>query len=175
MARPLWEVADVIRMAGSKLWERLGETLNWGQLKLLCAIVNCRTAALGGHRDRCNRPQSSLRIDAFFLRLSSGAPADHLKYLSEFRRAFPDLVGTVDQFTFADGIGAAVTTWSGTHSGELAGIAATGNKPILPTGRKLSWLVNYVFRIEGGKIIELWEAWDEANTYLKLTTSPQGK
>lgn len=30
MARPLWEVADVIRMAGSKLWERLGETLSCG-------------------------------------------------------------------------------------------------------------------------------------------------
>jgi hypothetical protein len=64
-----------------------------------------------------------------------GAPADHFKYLSEFRRAFPDLLGTVDQFTFADGIGAAATTWSGTHSGELAGIPATGNKPIPPTGR----------------------------------------
>ncbi len=53
MARPLWEVADVVRMAGSKLWERLVETLSWGQLKALCAIVSCRTAALGGHRDRC--------------------------------------------------------------------------------------------------------------------------
>ena len=53
MARPLWEVADVIRMAGSKLWERFGETLSWGQLKVLHAIVSCRTAALGGHRDRC--------------------------------------------------------------------------------------------------------------------------
>jgi predicted ester cyclase len=104
-----------------------------------------------------------------------GAPADHLKYLGEFRRAFPDLVGTVDQFTFAEGIGAAVTTWSGTHSGQLAGIPATGNKPIPPTGRKLSWAVNYLFRMEGGKIVELWEAWDEANTYLKLATSPQGK
>jgi len=53
MARPLWEVADVIRMAGSKLLERLAETLSWGQLKVLHAIVSCRTAALGGHRDRC--------------------------------------------------------------------------------------------------------------------------
>jgi len=53
MARPLWEVADVIRMAGSKLWERLEETLSWGQLKVLHAIVSCRTAAFGGHRDRC--------------------------------------------------------------------------------------------------------------------------
>ena len=62
-----------------------------------------------------------------------------------------------------------------TNSGELAGIPATGHKPIPPTGRKLSWLVNYVSRIESGKIVELWEAWDEANTYLKLTTLPRGK
>jgi hypothetical protein len=36
-----------------KLWERFGETLSWGQLKVLHAIVSCRTAALGGHRDQC--------------------------------------------------------------------------------------------------------------------------
>ena len=53
MARPLCEVADVIRMVGSKLWNDLGKPLTWGQVKVLQAIVSCRTAALGGHRDRC--------------------------------------------------------------------------------------------------------------------------
>src|SRR5580704_12483806 len=28
-------------------------SLTWGQLKVLRAIERCRTAALGGHRDRC--------------------------------------------------------------------------------------------------------------------------
>jgi hypothetical protein len=53
MARPLWEVADVIRMASSNFWDGLGKTLTWAQVKVLYAIVRCRTAALGGHRDRC--------------------------------------------------------------------------------------------------------------------------
>ncbi len=53
MARPLWEVADVIRMAGSKFWNGVGQSLSWAQVKVLNAIVRCRTAALGGHRDRC--------------------------------------------------------------------------------------------------------------------------
>ena len=53
MARPLWEVADVIRMAGNKFWHGVGTSLPWAQIKVLCAIARCRTAALGGHRDRC--------------------------------------------------------------------------------------------------------------------------
>jgi len=53
MARPLYEVADVIRMAGSKFWNDVGKSLSWPQVKVLNAIVRCRTAALGGHRDRC--------------------------------------------------------------------------------------------------------------------------
>lgn len=53
MARPLWEVADVIRIAGSKFWDGFGKTWSWAHLNVLRAIVRCRTAALGGHRDRC--------------------------------------------------------------------------------------------------------------------------
>ena len=55
MTRPPWEVADVIRRAGRRFIERYGESLSWAQLKVLRAIERCRTAALGGHRDRCVR------------------------------------------------------------------------------------------------------------------------
>jgi predicted Zn-ribbon and HTH transcriptional regulator len=48
-------VADVIRRAGSKFLERYRQSLTWAQVKVLNAIVRCRTAALGGHRDRCRR------------------------------------------------------------------------------------------------------------------------
>jgi len=54
VARPLWEVADVIRMAGKNLRKRLEESLSRTQVKVLRAIVQCRTAALGGHQDRCS-------------------------------------------------------------------------------------------------------------------------
>ena len=55
MTRPPWEVADVIRRAGSKFLERYRQSLTWAQVKVLTAIVRCRTAALGGHRDQCLR------------------------------------------------------------------------------------------------------------------------
>ncbi len=55
MTRPLWEVADVIRRAGSRFIERYRESLTWAQVKVLTAIARCRTAALGGHRDQCVR------------------------------------------------------------------------------------------------------------------------
>jgi Putative transposase/Transposase zinc-binding domain len=55
VTRPPWEVADVIRRTGGKFLERYRPSLTWAQLKVLRAIVRCRTAALGGHRDQCLR------------------------------------------------------------------------------------------------------------------------
>src|SRR5579872_4765374 len=55
MTRPPWEVADVIRRAGSRFIERYRESLSEAQIKVLAAIALCRTAALGGHRDHCVR------------------------------------------------------------------------------------------------------------------------
>jgi len=48
---PPWEVADVIRMVGT----RFLDSLTRAQQKVLNAIVRCRTAALGAHRDQCVR------------------------------------------------------------------------------------------------------------------------
>ena len=53
MKRPPWEVADVIRKAGTRFVERNRASLTWAQVKVLNAIARCRTAALGGHRDQC--------------------------------------------------------------------------------------------------------------------------
>lgn len=55
MKRPLWEVADIIRRADSRAGSRHRDSLTWPQVKVLNAISRCRTAALGGHRDRCTR------------------------------------------------------------------------------------------------------------------------
>jgi hypothetical protein len=52
MTRPPFEVADVIRTAGSRFREH--NSLTWPQCKVLDAIARCRTAALGGHRDQCS-------------------------------------------------------------------------------------------------------------------------
>jgi Putative transposase/Transposase zinc-binding domain len=55
VTRPRWEVADVIHRGGSRFLDRYGKTLTWPQVKVFNAIARCRTAALGGHRDQCDR------------------------------------------------------------------------------------------------------------------------
>jgi hypothetical protein len=55
MSRATLEVADIIRAVGDSFWEKHGSHLAWPHRKVLDAMVRCRTAALGGHRDRCVR------------------------------------------------------------------------------------------------------------------------
>src|SRR5450759_2640659 len=54
MPRPPVEVADVIRAAGESFFERSPKWFTWLHLKVLNAILRCRTAALGGHVDACS-------------------------------------------------------------------------------------------------------------------------
>ena len=53
MNRPPLEVADIIRSTGEFFRERSQRWITWQHLKVLDAILRCRTALLGGHRDRC--------------------------------------------------------------------------------------------------------------------------
>src|SRR5215472_1584981 len=53
MSRPRFEVADIIRSAGAGFIARNRSWLRWTHLKVLRAIARCRTAALGGHIDKC--------------------------------------------------------------------------------------------------------------------------
>src|SRR5260370_2297981 len=52
-ARPLLEVADVIRSHGKAFLQRYGSHLTPTQKKALRDLALCRTAALGGHIERC--------------------------------------------------------------------------------------------------------------------------
>src|ERR1700685_3051427 len=55
MSRPPVEVADVIRTAGESLFQCRPRGFSWLHLKVLNAILLCRTAALGGHVDACSK------------------------------------------------------------------------------------------------------------------------
>ena len=55
MSRPPLEVADIIRAAGKGFIERHRSWLTGLHRRILSAIECCRTAALGGHRDRCSQ------------------------------------------------------------------------------------------------------------------------
>jgi putative transposase/transposase-like zinc-binding protein len=57
MTRPPWEVADVIQRGGSRFLDRYRKSLTWQQVRVFNAITRCRTAALGGHLDQCDRCQ----------------------------------------------------------------------------------------------------------------------
>jgi hypothetical protein len=55
MDRPPLEVADLVRTAGGSFIERSRKWIRWKHVKVLLAIAQCRTAALGGHLDECTR------------------------------------------------------------------------------------------------------------------------
>jgi hypothetical protein len=48
---PPLEISDLIRSAGAAFVERDRQWIGWKHVKVLLAIVRCRTAALGGHLD----------------------------------------------------------------------------------------------------------------------------
>jgi steroid delta-isomerase-like uncharacterized protein len=81
-----------------------------------------------------------------------------------YRSAFPDTHFIIeDQIAEGDRV---VTRWraSGTHKGELIGIAPTG-KRVTVTGIDVS-------RISGGKVVESWGNWDTLGLMQQLGVVP---
>jgi steroid delta-isomerase-like uncharacterized protein len=91
-------------------------------------------------------------------------PEGFKEYVSIFRTAFPDIhLEIEDQVAEGDKV---VTRWTGTgtHEGELMGIAPTGNKVTLP-GME-------IVRISGGKLAEGWEGYDSMVLMEQLGVMP---
>ena len=55
MTRPPFEVADIVRRHGDRFLETHRAWVTAAHRRVLRAIAQCRTAALGGHRDRCEQ------------------------------------------------------------------------------------------------------------------------
>ena len=55
MTRPPFEVADIVRRHGDRFLETHRAWVTGAHRRVLRAIAQCRTAALGGHRDRCEQ------------------------------------------------------------------------------------------------------------------------
>ena len=55
MTRPPFEVADIVRRHGERFLETHPAWVTGQHRRVLRAIAQCRTAALGGHRDRCDQ------------------------------------------------------------------------------------------------------------------------
>ena len=54
MTRPALEVADVVRQYGDAYLARYGQVTSGRQRRVLLAVSQCRTAALGGHKKQCD-------------------------------------------------------------------------------------------------------------------------
>ncbi len=52
MPQPRWEVADILRLHGEAFRQAYPQSLD--QRRVAADLVSCRTAALGGHVDRCD-------------------------------------------------------------------------------------------------------------------------
>ena len=55
MRRPTLTVADVFRQYGAAYRAQAGHALSTAERRVMAAIEDCRTAALGGHVERCDR------------------------------------------------------------------------------------------------------------------------
>jgi steroid delta-isomerase-like uncharacterized protein len=82
------------------------------------------------------------------------------QFVGMYLSAFPDINVTVED-VIVEGE-KAVTRWTmrGTHQGELMGIA--------PTGRHIEVEGITIHRIEGGKIVEEWERYDNLSVLQQL-------
>jgi predicted ester cyclase len=81
-----------------------------------------------------------------------------------FRQACPDWHSDVDQLVAEDDVVVERFTASGTHRGELMGVAPTG-KTLVLTGIQ-------IFRIEGDKIVERWGQLDQLGLARQLGLAP---
>jgi steroid delta-isomerase-like uncharacterized protein len=88
----------------------------------------------------------------------------HHQLLTMFLNAFPDWHGPLED-VIAEG-DKVTTRWTfhGTHQGELFGIPATG-KQVTLTGMG-------IYRIENGKIVELWTNFDQLGMLQQLGVVP---
>jgi Putative transposase/Transposase zinc-binding domain len=53
--RPKWEVADIFRRYGQAYRQQHGASMSAAQRRVMTALEVCRTAALGGHLERCDQ------------------------------------------------------------------------------------------------------------------------
>ena len=79
--------------------------------------------------------------------------------------AFPDLQVTIEDMFAEEEKVVACWTMSGTHKGELMGLA--------PTGKQVRWTAMVIYRVVGGKIEKMWGEVDNLGLLQQLGVVPQ--
>jgi steroid delta-isomerase-like uncharacterized protein len=115
------------------------------------------------NRDEPGLPERILSQDLRFrgtLGAETRGREEFLSYVAGFRSAFPDWHCRIDEIIDAGDRAAARMTFNGTHRGELPGLA--------PTGRQVSYPGVTLFRLERGRIAEVWALGDTQQLWSDL-------
>ena len=88
------------------------------------------------------------------------------QFISTYKTAFPDLNITVEDVIAEGDKVVTRVTLRGTHQGETEQFGA-------PTGRQLEGTGVTISRIEGGKIVEDWDSYDNLSTLQQLGLAPE--
>ncbi len=97
--------------------------------------------------------------------VASGAGAFQ-QYMETVRAAFPDFHNAIEELIAEDDKVVARLTYTGTHRGELFGVA--------PTGRRIRYAGIAIFRIAGGRIASGCVLGDTRNLLEQLTAPAPG-
>ena len=89
--------------------------------------------------------------------------ADFLAYADAARAALPDLALALDEVAVAGSQAWARLTLSGTHSGELLGVPATG--------RRVSYVGQAVHDVRDGRLSRIWVVADTLSLHRQLTAA----
>ena len=86
-------------------------------------------------------------------------------FTQQFLAAFPDLQVTIDDLIAEGDKVVARETWTGTHKGDFMGMPATG--------RRISFGVIDIVRVEDGQLVEHWAVSDSLTMLQQLGAIPE--
>ena len=88
------------------------------------------------------------------------------QFVAMFKTAFPDMRATVEDVVAEDDKAVTRVTIRGTHQGETEEFGP-------PTGRQMEGQGLSLHRVEGGKIVEEWNSWDNLSLMQQLGLAPE--
>jgi steroid delta-isomerase-like uncharacterized protein len=88
-------------------------------------------------------------------------------YVRRVRATFPDWHNRIEELIVADDAVVARLTFTGTHEGELLGVA--------PTGARVSYAGVAIFRLAAGRIASAWVVGDTQELWRALGATPPAR
>jgi predicted ester cyclase len=88
------------------------------------------------------------------------------QFISLYKTAFPDMSATIEDVIAEGDKVVTRVTLRGTHQGETEEFGP-------PTGRQIEGDIVTISRIEGGKIVEDWDSYDNLSTLQQLGLAPE--